>query len=234
MNEAVRRQRIWLMVALAVVAVAVVAAAIAIGGADDGGGGTTGAPEGAAEARALFEGIPQRGIQLGARDAKVTVADFSDLQCPFCGESARDELPEVVKDYVRPGRVKLEFRVLAFIGPDSQRGARMALAASLQDRLWQFVDLVYRNQGDENSGWMTDAYMRRIAAAAGLDAKRALRARRSPEIDLLMTDSRAAARAAKVQSTPTYVISRGGRVVERVEGAGQLAEALEKVVSGGS
>ena len=44
------------------------------------------------------------------------------------------------------------FRNLSFIGPDSERAARLAAAAGLQDRLWQFTDLIFRNQGAENSG----------------------------------------------------------------------------------
>jgi protein-disulfide isomerase len=210
--RAVRRQRLWLLGASAVVAAAIVVAAIAIGGAGgDTAGTTTGRPAGSAAVGGLFRGIPQRGVELGNTRAQVTVTEFADLQCPFCGESAREELPGVVSRFVRPGRVKLVFRSLAFLGPDSLRGARVAAAAALQDRLWQTVDLVYRNQGEENAGWLNDAYLRRVAAAAGVDVKRAFAERGSVAVNAQLEEARAAAKAAGVESTPTYVVARGGR-----------------------
>jgi protein-disulfide isomerase len=230
-----RRQRMWLLGALAVVAAAIVAAAIAIGGAGgDSAGTTTGRPVGRAAVGRLFGGIPQRGVELGSPSAPVTVTEFADLQCPYCGESAREELPGVVNRYVRPGRVKLVFRGLAFLGPDSLRGARVVAATVLQNRMWQMVDLIYRNQGEENSGWLNDAYLRRVAGTAGVDVRRAFGERRSVAVNALVEEARSAGRAAGVKETPTFVISRGGREVKRVTGAGGLADAIAEVVNGRS
>lgn len=210
---------------------AIAVAAIAIGGAgEDTAGTTTGKPRGRAAVGGLFAGIPQRGATLGKPGAELTVTEFADLQCPFCGESAREELPQVVTRYVRPGRVKLVFKALAFLGPDSLRGARVVAAAALQGRLWQTVDLVYRNQGEENSGWLNDAYLRRVAGAAGVDVKRAFAERGSIAVRAQLEDAKAAAAAAGVESTPTYVISRGGREVGRVTGVGDLAGAIDDAV----
>jgi protein-disulfide isomerase len=230
---AARRQRLWLLGASAVVAAAVVAAAIAIGGAGgDTAGTTTGKPAGRAAVGGLFGGIPQRGVELGSPRAPLTVTEFADLQCPYCGESAREELPGVIGRYVRPGTVRLVFRNLAFLGRDSLRGARLVAAAALQNRLWQTVDLVYRNQGEENSGWITDAYLRRVAAAAGLDVRRAFAQRDSVAVRALVEEARSAAKAAGVEQTPTYVISRGGREVRRVTGAGELEGAVAEAARG--
>jgi protein-disulfide isomerase len=231
---AARKQRLWLLGALAVVAAAVVAAAIAIGGAGgDSAGTTTGRPEGRAAVGGLFAGIPQTGVELGDPRAPVSVTEFADLQCPFCGASARDELPGVVTRYVRPGSVKLVFRNLAFLGPDSLRGARFVAAAALQNRLWQTVDLIYRNQGEENSGWLNDAYLRRVGVAAGVDVARAFAQRGSVAARALVEEARSAGKAADVKETPTYVIARGGREVKRVSGSGELAGAVAEVVGGG-
>jgi protein-disulfide isomerase len=213
------------------VAVAIVAIAIAVGGAGgDTAGTTTGPPEGAAAARALFAGIPQRGTELGNPGAPVTVTEFADLQCPFCGASAREELPGVVRRYVRTGRAKIEFRALAFLGKDSQRGARMAAAAGLQGKLWQFVDLVYRNQGSENEGWLNDAYLRRVGAAAGVDVARALRDRSSAAVTRQLDEARATAQAAGVKSTPSFVVAARGGAPKLVEGQGKLPDALAQAL----
>jgi protein-disulfide isomerase len=207
-----RRQRAWLLGAIVVVAAAIVAAAIAIGNAGGGTAGTTtGTPEGIAATRALFAGIPQHGIVLGNPRARVTLTEFADLQCPFCGQNARELLPEIVRRYVRPGRVKLVFRNLAFLGPGSLDGARMAAAAAFQNRLWQFVDLVYRNQGEEGAGWVNDAYLGRIGVAAGLDVPTAFRERHSVAAATQLSQAKEAARAVHLSSTPSFLVSRPGR-----------------------
>ena len=226
--EDIRRQRLWLLGASAVVAVAIVVIAIAIGRAGGGTAGTTtGTPEGIAATRALFAGIPQRGVELGARRAPVTVTEFADVQCPYCGQSARDRLPDIVRRYVRPGRVKLVFRCLAFLGRDSLAGAQMAAAAALRNRMWEFVDLVYRNQGEEGAGWVTDAYLRRVAKGAGLDVAQAFAQRRSGAALAVLSQAKAAGAAAGVRSTPTFVISRAGRAPVSVEGNTDLAGPID-------
>ena len=231
MSEA-RRQRLWLLGATALVVALVVVAAIAIGGAGGGTAGTTtGTPEGIAATRTLFAGIPQRGVVLGDPRAPVTLTEFADLQCPYCGKSARERLPGIVRRYVRTGRAKLVFHVLDFLGQDSTAGARVAAAASLQGRLWQFVELVYRNQGEENAGWVTDAYLRRVAVAAGLDVRRAFADRGSAAARSVLAASKSAAKAAGVDSTPTFLISRPARGVKRVVGAGDLNGPIGDLLS---
>jgi protein-disulfide isomerase len=228
-----RRQRAWLLGASAVVAAAIVVFAIALGRAgSDKSGTTTGTPSGIAATKALFAGIPQRGKRLGKARAAVTVTEFADLQCPFCGRSARDDLPKVVRRYVRGGRVKLVFQNLAFLGPDSLAGARMAAAAGLQNRLWQFVYLVYRNQGEENTGWVNDAYLRRVGAAAGVDLRRAFADRRTPIVTAMLAQAKAAAKRGRVAETPTFLVSRPGRGLRRVTGSGDVTAVIDEVLSG--
>jgi len=228
-----RRQRLWLLGASAVVVGAIVVIAIAIGRAGGGSAGTTtGTPEGIAATRALFAGIPQRGVELGAPHAPVTVTEYADLQCPFCGKGARERWPDVVRRFVRPGRAKLVFRNLAFLGADSLAGARMAAAAALQRRMWQFVALVYRIQGEEGTGWITDAYLRRVAAAAGLDVRRAFAQRRSAAVLTLLSEAKAMADAAGVRATPAFQITRAGRAPVALTGDADLAGAIQDALKG--
>lgn len=203
-----RRRRLGLLAAVALAAVAIVVAlAVASGGGGEGSGGL-GEGEGlrgAAEVNGLFEGIPQDGIALGDADAPVTLVEFVDLQCPFCGQFARDAMPELVRDYVETGDVRIELRTLRFLGPDSDVAARTAAAAALQDRMWQFTELFFRNQGAEGSGYVTDDFLRGIAGAVdGLDAERALDAADSAEAESLVARDEAAAGTLGVQSTPSF------------------------------
>ena len=103
--------------------------------------------------------------------ATVRMLQFEDLQCPICKQYTDDAFPAIVNEYVRPGRLKIDFRGLAFLGPDSLKALRIAVAAGFQNKLWQVVGLFYENQGAENSGWVTDSLIDEILAEVpGLDA----------------------------------------------------------------
>ena len=83
-------------------------------------------------------------------------------------------LPTLLRDDVRTGDVKLEARTLQFIGPDSVAAARAAAGAEAQGKLWPFLAAFYANQGQENSGYATDDFLRGVATSAGVDAGKAL------------------------------------------------------------
>ena len=192
---------------------------------------------GAPQTLALFAGIPQHGIALGDPRARVTLVEFGDLQCPTCAQFATDALPPIVARYVRSGRLMLEFRALDFIGADSRRAASMAAALAEQDRLWEFVELAYRNQGLENSGYVTDTYLSALAAAIpGVDLQRALGARGSEAARAQLEEARALARQAHVSSTPTFEVSRGGQPPRRFSPPGldgaSFSHALEGILAG--
>ncbi|MDQ3934611.1 MAG: DsbA family protein [Actinomycetota bacterium] len=212
------RRRLWLLGASSLFVAILVAMGIALAGSDEGESGTTtGPPEGVRETLALYRGIPQRGIELGDPAAKVTLTEFADLQCPFCGKYGREVLPVIVKRYVRTGRVKLIFRNLTFLGEDSEEAAEMAAAAGRQNKLYEFVDLVYRNQGAEGEGWVDEDYLRRIGTAVGLDVERALAERGHPEVRAQLETAKGAAEGADIEAAPTWLVTRLGRAPERLE-----------------
>ena len=118
---------------------------------------------------ALYRGIPQDGATLGDPDAPATMVEFVDLQCPFCAEYTRDALPTIVKRYVRTGKLKIELRPVAILGPDSATARGRGRRRGAENRIWQFADLFYLNQGRENSGYVDDDFLRRIARGAGVN-----------------------------------------------------------------
>ena len=114
--------------------------------------------------------VSERGITLGEEDAPVTLVEFADPQCPFCAQYTTEVQPDLVEKYVRAGDVKMELRLLTFIGPDSTRLANAAYAAADQDGLWAFTDLAYARQGAENTGYADDAFIESAAADAPAEA----------------------------------------------------------------
>jgi protein-disulfide isomerase len=152
----------------AIVIVVLVAASLLLRGGDDSDSATptTTSPT---SPSALLDGIPQDRAILGAEDATVTLIQFEDLQCPVCKRYQEEGFPGIVEEYVRPGKVKLRFVGLAFIGPDSEKALLHVLAAGEQGKLWQFADELYADQGAENSGWVTDELLEQLAGELGLD-----------------------------------------------------------------
>lgn len=225
-------------VVLVVVVAAVVAGTLAAsGGDDDGGGATTGVElAGAEETRALLEGIPQDGTAIGAPDAPVTLVEFADLQCPFCAQWATDAFPDLVEDYVRPGKLRIEFRGLTFIGPDSEKALRAALSAGEQDKLWHTVELLYQNQGEENSGWVSDELLDAVATSAMLDAGPWRDGFDSAAVDEGIQSAAAEATTAGINSTPSFLVGPTGGTLERVEvqtlDADALRPAIEQALAG--
>jgi protein-disulfide isomerase len=207
--RAARRRRGWrfaAVAAVAAVAVAIAAAVSAGGGPSDSGRPVTGG----AAASALFDGIPQHDGVLGRRNAPLTLTEYVDLQCPVCAAASHETLPTIVNDYVRTGKVKLQARMLHFIGPDSERAARVAAGAERQGRLWQFLEVFYANQGQENAGYVTDAFLRRVATAAGVDADAALAQADSAFAQQQLAQANTDAQRLGVNATPTFTVAKGG------------------------
>jgi protein-disulfide isomerase len=157
-----------------------------------------------------LEGIPQEGAVLGSPAANVTLIEYADLQCPACREYTQEVFPTLVTDYVRPGNVKAEFRGLSFIGPDSETALRFVLAAGMQNRLWNLQETLYRNQGGENDGWVTDDLMREIAAEIpGLDVEKLFADKDGAAVTAQMAEDASQAQQDEVPGTPTLLVQIG-------------------------
>jgi protein-disulfide isomerase len=183
-----------------------------------------------------FAGIEQKAAALGSPRAPVTLVEYADLQCPYCAQWAREALPPLVADYVRTGKLRIVFRGLAFIGPDSGRALRTAIAAGAKNHLWDVVHGLYANQGAENSGWVSDALVTEIAAGVpGLDGAALLQARWKSSVEPELRRAAVAAQAAGVHGTPAFQIGpTGGRLaLVRVDSltAEGIVPAIEAVLA---
>jgi protein-disulfide isomerase len=214
-----------------IAAVAVVAAVII---SSSGGSSPAPAPAtaaGDAPTNARFTGLTERDGVLGDPGAPVTVTEFVDLQCPVCAEAARTTLPTLLRDDVRTGDVKLAARILHFIGPDSVVAARAAAGAEAQGKLWPFLAAFYANQGEENSGYATDDFLRGVATSAGVDADEALAHAQTDAAADRLNQANSEAQTRGIASTPSFVVAGpDGRtkVVVGHDGAA-LAAAIKAV-----
>ncbi len=194
---------------IAVAVAAAIAAALIVGslvlGRGSGGSSTTGTGT-----AVPLTGIPQQGTVLGNPEAKVELSQYEDLQCPICKDYMDGAFPAIVKEYVKTGKVKVDFRGLEFIGADSDKALRIALAAGKQNKLWDVVELFYKEQGTENTGWVTDAKIDEILAQVpGLDVAKVKADAQSTEITKQIAAAQAEASARQVSGTPTFFIAIG-------------------------
>ncbi len=205
-HAAARKRRLGILGAVTAAAVAVVVALVLIGGGDSepSGAGEGESLLGAADTRALFRGIPQNGAVLGKADAPVTLVEYVDLQCPFCAQYATQVAPTLVRDYVRSGKLRIVQRTVPILGPESETAATWSVAAQRRDRLFEFNELFFRNQGQENSGYVTADFLRKVARGAGLDP--AAMASAAAELSPPGTGG--------VSSTPSFRLGRTGATPE--------------------
>jgi protein-disulfide isomerase len=228
-----RNRRLMQLGGVLVAAAVIVVAAVLIFGGGSSGNGPAKQPgeqvAGQNQINSQLAGIPQQGINLGKRNAPVTVVEFGDLQCPACAAFSAQLLGQMIDGYVRPGKVRWEFRDIHFIGPDSERLGRFAAAAGEQGKLYETAELIWANQGEENSGYATDAFLRKIGHAVdGLNVDKAMAARSTPKVTQELGSARTLANIHGVDSTPTFLVGRTGGTMQKV-GGGDLSGLLQKL-----
>jgi protein-disulfide isomerase len=215
-----RRNVVVAVIVAVIVAIAAVAVIAASGGDDKSsksGSGNATQLNAVKETTDLFAGIPQNGDTLGKPDAPVTMYEFIDYQCPFCRQYSLSTYPALVAKQVRDGKLKIVTRPLAFIGPDSRKAARAAAAAGQQNKEFEFTQLFYNNQGQENSGYVTDAYIDKLYDAVGVDKKKANAYRLSAASQEPLSKGQSGAEKYGIVSTPSFVMGTTGGPYEKVE-----------------
>ncbi len=161
----------------------------------------------------------------GNPDAKVTIENFSDFQCPYCAAFATGVEPRLEQDFVKTGRVKYVFRDFQFLDRnsdgtpnldgESHRAALAAHCALDQGMFWAYHDSLYRNQPKaENSGGFSDDKLQALAAQLGLnmDTFNACMKSKASSVNAILNKSLNEPPAKQVQGTPTLFIN--GRKIE--------------------
>ncbi len=179
--------------------------------------------DGAPQTNALFKGVPQKGLVLGNPGAPVEMLMFIDVQCPVCQDYEVTKLPTIVQKYIRTGKVQLHLEPWAFLGgPSSQSfsGRLGLIAASFQNKGFEYAKVLYDNQGTEESGWLDTREMARIAASVtGLKLHEWLSAVNGAAVKTIAHDADRLATAYKVTGTPTIFVGRtGGKLRDVVAG----------------
>ena len=203
------RNRLTLVaLAVGVAALVAVVLVLVVGHGGSSAGSTTSTSASTVTSAAPLGSVPQHGDTLGKPGAPVSLVVFEDPQCPYCRSWNVDSLSTVVSQFVQTGRIKLVYRGVVIIGPDSVRGLRAIYAAGLQNKLWDMADELYARQRAENSGWITNRVILEAAAAAGANGKAVLANMGAPAVSAALRQAQADAKAAQLQGTPTFVLEQ--------------------------
>jgi protein-disulfide isomerase len=228
--KAARKRRLSMLGGLVAAAVVIVVAAVVVSSHGAKKPQLPATPDAAARAAAIVAGIPERNGVLGSSSAKVTVTEYLDLQCPICKAASQQVVPGLVSSYVRPGKVKLQAQTLHFIGSDSTRAAEVAAGARAQGRFWAFAEAFYASQGEENSGYVTDPFLRGVAKASGVDATKALAYSQTPAAEAPLNAADSAASKLAINSTPTFVVEKAGGA-PKITDAADVDAAIKKALA---
>ena len=139
----------------------------------------------------------------GDENAPVTMVEFSDYECPFCGRHFQQTYPQIVKDYVETGKVKLIFRdfPLSF-HPQAQKAAEAAECAGEQGKYWDMHDKLFK---DGVSGGVIS--FKQYAKDLGLDTAKFNDCLDSGKMTSEVAKDMQDGQAAGISGTPGFIIN---------------------------
>ncbi len=148
---------------------------------------------------------PAAGLQgapsMGPANAKITIVEYSDFQCPFCTRGSKT-IKQLMKDY--KGKIRLVFRhfPLSF-HKDAHLAAQASMAAHAQGKFWAYHDKLFGNNSS-----LRKPVLQRYAKELGLDMKKFNAALNSGKYKAYVDKDLAAASRAGANGTPTFLINK--------------------------
>jgi protein-disulfide isomerase len=245
LQNAVRRTRFTqLAIVAAVIVIGIVAVLIGSGGSGENhavasGGAAAKRVDG--EVSKLLAGIPQSANVLGQPTAPVTLQYFGDLECPVCRAFTLSSLPSIISNQVRAGTLRIEYHSLetATREPEVFKAQQIAaLAAGRQNKMWNFIETFYHEQGEEDSGYVTEKFIQGIAAQVpGLKFSKWTSDRgESALANQVETDAQTATDE-RLEGTPAFLLGHSGGALRRYEptsytNPSSFEAAIEKLAKG--
>jgi protein-disulfide isomerase len=189
----------------------------------------------------LLRGIPENGNVLGKPTAPVTLVWFGDLECPICRAFVLGALPSVIRRWVRSGDLRIVYASLetATREPETFLEQQVAAyAAGAQHKAWYYIEIFYHEQGEEDTGYVTERYLDGIARQVpGLNFARWARARKLSKYPAQIEGDAQAAYKLGLTGTPSFQIGHTGGPLKRLEVESLIAPqsfnaAIEGVLAG--
>jgi hypothetical protein len=172
---------------------------------------------------ALLAGIPQDGQTLGAPSAPVTLQVFAELEDSNSQRWFFVLLPSIINDFVRTGRLRIEYRSFKTNTLESETFVKQqaaALAAGAQDKLWNFAYIFYSEQGVDRTPYVTEGFLHNIASQVpALNITKWDEARNADWRAEQVVEEDQRGRAEGIHVTPAYRIGRTGGALKSLSGS---------------
>jgi len=151
----------------------------------------------------------------GDADAPVTIVEFSDFECPFCGKFFEETMPQLQSEYVDTGKVKMVFRDFPLgFHQNAQKASEASECAGDQGKYWEMHDLLF-----ENNNALSIDDLKGYAVDLGLDPAEFDDCLDSGKHEQEVKDDMDAGKAAGVTGTPAFFINgeflKGAQPFER-------------------
>ena len=183
-------------------------------------GGTTGeSPE------KIIGELPKNTPVMGNPNAKLTVVEFGDFQCPYCGQFHKDVLPALKQEYIDTGKVKFAYIDFAFLGQESRDAAEAAKCAGEQNKFWEYYDELYNNQKGENLGAFNADNLKKFASDINLNAEQFNSCVLANKYNKQIADELSLGKKFGINGTPGFLIGK-----QSIKGAPPVA-AFEQVIN---
>lgn len=154
--------------------------------------------------------VSDRDVILGNSKAPVTLIEYGDYQCPFCGRFFTQVEPPLRDNYIKNGKVRMVFRNFQFLGPESTAAAGAAECAKDQRQYWAYHDALFTAEiadGRENNGNLTRDLFLKLAGDLKLDVSAFTNCIDSNKYASQVSKDTADAQAHGVNSTPTTFVN---------------------------
>jgi protein-disulfide isomerase len=150
---------------------------------------------------------------MGDPNAPVKIIEYSDFQCPYCGQFTLNTEQQLIDAYIVTGKVYFEYHSFGvFIGEESGRAAEAAYCAGDQNKFWEMHDIIFANQTGENVGAYTDKRLTAFAKKLGLEMGAFNDCFTSGKYADQVKQDGVEGRQAGVKATPSFTIN--GKLVE--------------------
>ena len=143
----------------------------------------------------------------GDPNAPLTIIEFADFQCPYCGRFFAQTEPQIDKQYIQSGKVRFGYFDFAFLGQESNWAAEAAECAADQNKFWEYHDMLYSSQSGENQGAFNKDNLKKFAKDLKLDTSAFNNCFDSGKYTQLIQDDSNTASSIGVRSTPTFLIN---------------------------
>lgn len=144
----------------------------------------------------------------GDKNAKVTIVEFSDFECPFCAAFFKDTLPQLTKDYIDTGKVKMYYRHYPLdFHPKAKPLANAAECANEQGKFWEMHDRIFTENSGGTLASATDDTYKQWAVELGLSADQFNSCYDAKKYEANITKDSADGQKFSVSGTPTFYIN---------------------------